>query len=198
MAVAVLVPLKAFAASKLRLATVLNDEERAALVRSMAERVLAAAAPLPVTVVCDDPAVARWAAERAASVLRVAARGLDRAAEEGVRTLADAGYDQVVVCHADLPFATDLSWVADFAGVSLVADRHGDGTNVACVPTSAGFRFSYGPGSCARHIAEAHRLGLPLRVLDDPMLGWDVDVPDDLAPAAHRHGALFPGELSGA
>jgi hypothetical protein len=27
---------------------------------------------------------------------------------------------------------------------------------------------------------EARRLELPLRILDEPLLAWDVDVPDDL------------------
>ena len=46
---------------------------------------------------------------------------------------------------------------------------------------TAGFTFSYGPGSFARHLDEARRLGLPIRVVHSTPLGWDVDVPDDLA-----------------
>ena len=72
------------------------------------------------------------------------------------------------------------TWVARFSGVTLVPDRANDGTNVACVPADAGFRFAYGPGSFARHRAEARRLDLPLRVVREPSLGWDVDVPADL------------------
>ena len=45
----------------------------------------------------------------------------------------------------------------------------------------AGFTFSYGPGSFARHGAEAHRLGLALRVVREPSLAHDVDLPADLA-----------------
>ncbi len=62
----------------------------------------------------------------------------------------------------------------------LVPDRRDDGTNVACLPSAAGFRFAYGAGSFGRHRAEAARLGLPLRIERDAALGWDVDVPDDL------------------
>ena len=76
--------------------------------------------------------------------------------------------------------ATDLAWPARHDGVTLVPDRRDDGTNVACVPTRAGFEFSYGPGSFRRHGAEARRLGLPLRVVREPSLGWDVDLPSDL------------------
>ncbi|MEZ5177887.1 MAG: hypothetical protein R2746_06270 [Acidimicrobiales bacterium] len=62
----------------------------------------------------------------------------------------------------------------------LVPDRRADGTNVIALPTASGFRFRYGPGSFARHQAEARRLGLPVEVRADAALGWDVDVPDDL------------------
>ncbi|HEX4979419.1 MAG TPA: hypothetical protein VFV35_05070, partial [Acidimicrobiales bacterium] len=58
---AVLVPLKAFRAGKSRLATGLGDGEREALVRNMADRVVAAARGLDVYVATDDEHVAGWA-----------------------------------------------------------------------------------------------------------------------------------------
>ena len=182
--VAVLVPLKAFAGAKARLAPALSPVDRAALVRSMAERVLAAAGALPVAVVCEDDEVAAWARHCGASVVRTPGPGLDAAIDHGVRVLASRGFTRVVVAHADLPLADDLGPMARSRGVTLVPDRHGDGTNVASVPTGCRFRFSYGPGSCARHAAEARRLGLPLRLADEPRLAWDVDVPSDLVFAA--------------
>jgi 2-phospho-L-lactate/phosphoenolpyruvate guanylyltransferase len=179
--VAVLVPVKAFAQAKIRLAPALDAAQRSELARTMAERVLAAAHPLPVAVVCDDVEVARWAAQLGALVISEPGRGLNGAVDAGVDALALAGYSRVIVAHADLPLATELSWVGSWAGVTLVPDRHDDGTNVACVPVRSGFRFSYGPGSFGRHRAEAERLQLPLRVVRAPALGWDVDVPSDLA-----------------
>lgn len=182
--VAVLVPVKAFADAKARLAPALDETEREALARTMAEGVLRAARPLPVSVVCDDPEVAAWAVARGVSVVWTPACGLNRAVARGVTTLAAGGSTRVIVAHADLPLATELAPVAWFEGVTLVPDRRQDGTNVACVPAAAGFTFAYGPGSFDRHVAETHRLGLPLRVLHEPLLAWDVDVPGDLAPTA--------------
>jgi 2-phospho-L-lactate guanylyltransferase len=179
--VGVLVPLKPFASAKLRLAPALSPARRVALVQSMAERVVAAAGALPVSVVCEDDGVASWASQVGASVVRVQPHGLDHAVRHGVAALAGDGHSRVVVAHGDLPLATDLCWVADFPGVTLVPDRRGRGTNVACVPARAGFVFRYGTDSCAAHTAEATRLGLPLRVVADEQLGWDVDVPEDLA-----------------
>lgn len=177
---AVLVPVKAFADAKVRLAPALPAAERAALARRMAAHVIARAAPLTVAVVCDDEEVADWARSQGALVVWAAERGLNGAVESGVARLADEGYERVVVAHADLPLAGPLAWVAAFGGVTLVPDLRDDGTNVASVPTAAGFRFAYGPGSFERHRAEALRLGLSLRVVREPMLARDIDVPDDL------------------
>ncbi|MDA8062834.1 MAG: 2-phospho-L-lactate guanylyltransferase [Actinomycetota bacterium] len=179
--VAVLVPVKAFGEAKLRLAPVLTPERRSALARRMAEAVLRSARGLPVAVVCDDREVAGWARSRGALVVWAPGRGLDRAVQLGVGHLGAAGAAQVIVAASDLPLADDLTWVADFAGTTLVADRRGDGTNVISVPTAVAFNFSYGPGSFSRHLAEARRTGRPVRVVRAPELAWDVDVPDDLS-----------------
>ncbi len=177
-----LVPVKAFAGAKARLAPAMSVRARHDLVRTMAESVLRAARPLPVSVVCDDREVAEWATSRGASLVWTPARGLNGAVTHGVAVLRENGATTVIVAHADLPLATELAPVADFDGVTLVPDRRDDGTNVAAVPADAGFRFSYGAGSFARHVAECQRLGLPLRVLREPLLSWDVDLPGDLVP----------------
>lgn len=186
----VVVPVKAFRAAKVRLAPALDPEERKALAQEMAGKVLAAAAPLPVLVVCDDPEVRAWAMTQGAEVLWTPGRGLDGAVADGVSAVSHRGDSLAVVAHADLPLATDLSWVTAFPGVTLVPDRRIDGTNVLAVPAGAGFRFAYGAGSFARHRAEAARLDLPSRIVRDPDLGWDVDLPADLAwPRPAGHGA---------
>ncbi|HEX6238484.1 MAG TPA: 2-phospho-L-lactate guanylyltransferase [Acidimicrobiales bacterium] len=178
---AVVVPVKAFAEAKVRLAGALGPGDRATLARRMADVVVAAAAPLRVLVVCDDPGVREWAEGAGARVVWCPGRGLNGAVSDGVAALRADGVAMAIVAHADLPLASRLAWVADFPGVTLVPDRRADGTNVAAVPTDAGFRFSYGAGSFARHRAEAARLGLPARLVQDPQLGWDVDLPADLA-----------------
>jgi 2-phospho-L-lactate guanylyltransferase len=178
--VAVLLPVKSFRQAKARLAPALDPHDRAALAREMATKVVQAAHDLPVAIVCDDDEVAAWAATLGAEVFWRPGRGLNAAVVDGVDELAAMGYERAIVAHADLPHALDLTWVADFDGVTLVPDRRDDGTNVASVPTRSGFAFAYGPGSFARHQAEAHRLGLPLRVEREVRLGWDVDTPDDL------------------
>ena len=177
---AVLVPVKAFRNAKVRLAPALSAAERAALAQKMATRVVESAAGLPVAVVCDDPEVAAWARGLGALVIWEPGRGLNGAVQEGVARLGAAGTGLVAVAAGDRPLATDLRWVTRFSGVTIGPDRRRDGTNVIGVPTDAGFTFSYGPGSFARHLDEAKRIGCRVRVVHSSALAWDVDVPDDL------------------
>ena len=188
--IGVLIPVKAFADAKGRLAGAVDADGRAGLARTMASTVVAAAAPLPVTVVCDDDGVDAWARSVGAAVIRVHGPGLNRAVEAGVAALAADGVSQVVIAHADLPRATRLDHCAATQGITLVPDRNLDGTPVLSVPTDAGFRFAYGPGSYAAHVAEAERLGLPWRSLHDPDLAFDVDDPADLEGLDGLLGAL--------
>jgi 2-phospho-L-lactate guanylyltransferase len=190
---AVLVPIKAFGIAKNRLAGALDPEARARLARDLAAGVLQAAAPLPVYVVCEDDDVATWAAAAGAQPLRSNGGGLNAAVEHGVAALAAEGFAHVCVVHADLPAARDLARVTGHPGATLVPDRHGDGTNVLCVPARAGFRFAYGPGSFARHVAEARRVGLPVRVLHIAELAWDVDTAADLGHLPTGTGAAAAG-----
>jgi 2-phospho-L-lactate/phosphoenolpyruvate guanylyltransferase len=181
---AVLVPIKAFSEAKVRLAAVLNAADRAALARSLAAGVIAAARDAAVSVVCDDPEVAEWAARAGAAVIWTPARGLNAAVADGVSALAAAGVALVTVAHADLPLVTDLTGLGRPDTVVLAPDRRRDGTNVIAIPADSGFSFSYGAGSFGRHRAEAERLGLAIEVMDRADLAWDVDVPDDLGPVS--------------
>ncbi|MEA3077110.1 MAG: 2-phospho-L-lactate/phosphoenolpyruvate guanylyltransferase [Actinomycetota bacterium] len=180
-----LVPLKAFGAAKARLAPALDAEARAELAERMAAQVVAAAWPLPVVVACDDEGVSTWATAAGAEVVWAPGTDLNGAVEAGVAWLREQGFTFALVTHADLPKASALAALASFAaGITLVPDRREDGTNVLGLPLTAateGFAFAYGPGSFARHLAEAReRVGIDVRIARLPDLQWDVDVPDDL------------------
>ena len=178
----VVLPIRSFVLGKARLAADLDDIARAELGRRLADRVADAADPYPVVVVTSAPEVRAWAAARQLSVLDDPG-SLDGAARRGQQHFAATGVGRVVVAHADLPRARSLVGLARDASqpvVALVPCHRDDGTNVLAVPAGVAFGFAYGPGSFRRHVAETRRLGLGVRVVRDPDLAFDVDVPEDL------------------
>jgi 2-phospho-L-lactate/phosphoenolpyruvate guanylyltransferase len=179
MRAAVLVPIKDFRHAKQRLAGALAPEHRVRLARLMAARVIAAAHPHDVYVVCDDAHVAAFATEHGARVLWCPDLGLNGAISAGFRQISSAA-DRVLVAHSDLALATDFEAVIHTEGVAIVADRHGRGTNALALPAATPFIFQFGGGSFAAHQAEAHRLEQPVHVIPDARLAWDVDTPADL------------------
>jgi 2-phospho-L-lactate guanylyltransferase len=181
----VVVPVKRFRDAKERLAPALTSDEREVLARRLAEGVVAAAGELDVVVCCDDPTVRDWATALGHSIAWTPGRDLNGSVSDAVAALSASGIGLAVIAHADLPFPGTIVDIARRAGTTdavIVADRHRDGTNVLAVPTSIGWRFGYGPGSFARHVAEAERLSLRTLVVEDDALAWDVDVPTDLDP----------------
>jgi 2-phospho-L-lactate guanylyltransferase len=189
------VPIRAFSEGKSRLGE-LGPEERARLLRRMAERVVRAAGDLPVAVVSGAPEVRAWAASLGLAVIDDPG-SLDGAAAAGAGWAAGTGAARVVIAHADLPHASGLAALARDGSrpvVAAVPCHRDDGTPVLSLPTGCGFRFAYGPGSFRRHAAEARRLGLAFRAVRDPRLARDVDVSEDL-PAARD---LWEAEEEGA
>src|SRR5206468_3551704 len=127
--------------------------------------------------------VRSWAAALGVTVLDDPGT-LDLAAAAGLGWAGASGFGRVVVAHADLPLATDLTPVATDGRrpVAVAVPCHrDDGTPVLSLPTAAtGFVFAYGPGSFRRHAANARAAGLAFRVRRDGKLGRDVDAPEDL------------------
>lgn len=175
-----LVPVKDFGAAKQRLAPVLSPDERIRLARWMAGRVLAAAGEVPVVVACDHPEVRTWAEEHGATVAWGPGLGLNGAVDDGVAQVRRAGYDHVVVTHADLPLPAGLTSVATDGTTTLVPDRRRDGTNVMSFPTADPLPADYGAGSFERHLAAAVTRGHRVEVRTDAHLSLDVDTPSDL------------------
>jgi 2-phospho-L-lactate/phosphoenolpyruvate guanylyltransferase len=180
--VGVVVPIRSFSGAKSRLAGVLDPAAREALARDLATRLVGAAGAVPLLVVSSAPEVKAWAAELDLEVVHDPG-SLDDAASYGRHLLASRGHGRVVVAHADLPLVRSLGSVLvdGTRPVAVVVPCHrDDGTPVLSLPSGPPFRFAYGPGSFRRHVDEARRRGLAVRVVRDPGLRHDIDEPEDL------------------
>ena len=156
----------------------------------MAERVLSAAKNFTIHVACNDDEVAKWAASLGVEVIWVEQEGLNPAVSHAAQQVA-GDFPHMTIVHADLPQAQSLDGIARANAVSIVPDRHKQGTNVLSLPTGTSFEFQYGANSLYLHMNEAVRQDLDLRVLQIAHLQWDIDTPEDLDGFLERTDSDF-------
>lgn len=186
MRTAVVIPVKSFTMAKGRLADTLTPPQRAQLAQECAGTVLRAAPPLSVYVACSDPDVAQWATTQGAQVIHCDTPGLDAAVATSRSVLTSEGFDHIIVAHADLPLAQTFTHIARQGHVTMVTDRHRDGTNVLSFPLLSDFHTAYGPGSLDNHIQIAQSAALPWAIISDTSLELDLDTADDLSEFEKR------------
>lgn len=187
------VPLRDGVSGKSRLAAVLDGDSRRRLVRVLARHVvttlLASDGIGRVVVVTADPVFTRETlAGLEVEVLEQPAGrpGLNGALEHAREMLAARGSGPLLVAHADLPALTPedvAALLAEDAPVVIATDRYRSGTNLLLLdpeaPRGGGFRFRFGVGSLAAHVAEAEAHGLEVTVVHRPGTAVDLDTADD-------------------
>jgi 2-phospho-L-lactate guanylyltransferase len=207
------VPIRSFDDGKRRLAPVLDDGLRAALVEAMFLDVLDLLVGAPgldgVLTVTRDPAAQTRAQERGVEVLEERGHGLNPALTQAAEHLECGRRDALLVVPGDVPLASraELARIVAAHGgtpsLTLVPDREGEGTNaLACSPPSL-VEFCFGKGSAEAHLRQGRRRGALVRTLALPGFGLDVDTVVDLADlrirGAHtRAGRLLAGMPQGA
>lgn len=198
-----LVPFRSLRDGKRRLANVLNDAERAALIAAMLKDTLSALLNCQqlddVIVVTDDATAAALARDLGAVSLAEPAgfEGLNAVVQQSSVQL-QADYDALLVVHGDLPLLSsdEVDYLieqhlafAEPPSMSIVADRHETGSNcLLCSPADA-MRYHYGPGSFSKHLAYAQQQGISAQHIRLDGARLDVDEPDDLR-ALRTHPGL--------
>ena len=185
----VVIPTKAPAQAKGRLATALDSDQRGALAEAMLDRAVKAVSAARVSGGLALVGTSRMGQPRTQELLTDPGGGLNAAVHSARDALAARGATRLITLAADLPLLEygDVAALCELpAGVIGIApDRHGTGTNALSLPLpeALDFAYSYGIGSCALHKAEAKRLGLPIALIASPGLARDIDEPADLADA---------------
>jgi 2-phospho-L-lactate guanylyltransferase len=197
-----IVPVKALAAAKSRLAPSLSPDERASLALRLFDRVLAAVSHTAsidrCLVVSPDETVrrrAQLAGTEAVDEPRVVDSGSDQAnlkqhndALEHARRVAIDRWAPaaILVVAADLPFLTSADLDALIARgeaddtVVLGVDQTNTGTNALLLRPADALPFRFGPNSLAAHRAEALLRNLRFLVHEANGIAMDVDEPRDL------------------
>ncbi|MEA2171306.1 MAG: 2-phospho-L-lactate/phosphoenolpyruvate guanylyltransferase [Solirubrobacteraceae bacterium] len=209
MRTAAVLPVKSFGRAKSR--TALEPEPRAALVEAMVADVLDALAETggldeTIVVTREPRAIAAAHAVGALVIDDPAEDGHSRAAMRGTAEAVARGAERVLLVPGDCPgldaAELDTLLAGAQAGVTVIPDRHGSGTNALLLDPPGAIEPSFGPGSFARHCALARAAGAAVHVVEVPSLAFDVDTPEDLAalltmtPPTRRTRAVLGSRLS--
>jgi len=201
MSVHAVVPVKAFAAAKQRLAEFLSPSQRQALALAMLEDVLAALAACDlasVIVVTADPAAACLAGAFGARVWRDGAEdGHTGAVAAAAARLARQGAGMLTV-PADIPLVRpeDIAALLAAGPFAIAPSRDERGSNAVLVTPADRVPLRFGEDSFRPHLAAARARGLEPRILHRPRLALDLDRPADVAafleiPSRTRTRALL-------
>jgi 2-phospho-L-lactate guanylyltransferase len=183
-----IIPVKTLRHAKSRLAPFLEEGERAALMRHLLHRLLHVLSGVPqinnVVVVSRDAEVASIAHQHLAHIVaEQEGCGLNESVTTGASYALHNGARSVLILPADLPIvmAEDIQQMVGETAVSpthamiICSDREQNGTNALLIPAHVPFRYQYGVQSLQKHVAEAARLQMNMRIVELPGLQFDLD-----------------------
>ena len=192
-----IVPIKSLDQAKSRLVS-LSADQRADLALEMARTTLRAlrlsARIGRIVVVTSDVRISQLADEFAATTVADRGAGLNAAWSSGLAHLGP-GRGPALLVPADFLrlSAADVDalveqWDQSANRIALLACKDEDGTNAVILPRDVDYVPAFGPGSFARHRAQA---GEPALVLTSRAFALDIDSDEDLRRAAPVLGGLI-------
>jgi 2-phospho-L-lactate/phosphoenolpyruvate guanylyltransferase len=194
----VLLPVRSLSDGKARLGLALDAEEREALIAGMLRHVLRVLADWQpaqrVWLISPDPGVGALAVPDAATLVPEPAGAELNAALVAGRTAAVADGATAVLClPADLPLLSSAALdrlleaadaaIAAGSGRPIVVIAPADartGTNALLLSPPDAIEPEFGEASLAAHTRASAAAEASLQLVIDPVLGFDLDTPDDL------------------
>ena len=192
MRTAAVLPVKSFGRAKQRLGAAVGQPDRGELAAAMARRRARCAAGDRRAGGADrrDGGAARGgrgtaggrARGRRSRSRRASRTRLRAACGRRCRAASIACCSFQATARRSIPARSARCWAAlTGAGLVIVPDRHGSGTNALLIAPPYAVPPAFGPGSFARHAALGAAAGVVVRVAQAPSLELDVDTPGDLA-----------------
>ena len=190
MSVFVIVPVKELNGAKSRLSPVLADEERKEFCLKMLEDVLGAVKPVEqvhqTVVTSKDSTVLQVAKDFDTVPLKESEASLNQAVFEAISWCVGRGARCALILPADIPLVTpaDLSrmlYLGRKAQMVVSPSRDGMGTNALLLAPPNVCPMCYGPRSFQRHVEEALKRRISLRILRSSRIALDIDTVEDLS-----------------
>jgi len=186
-----IVPVKSLRRGKSRLAGVLTDEERSALNQDLLIKTLMCLKTIQkidqILVISYDPEALAKARELDVMTVQEGSKtNINNALRRA--TVAARAYNasKVIIIPADLPFIDKeemesfLAQEGEPPEIIISSDRHSEGTNALFINPIGILEYNFGPWSFRKHIEQAERKKIKVKIKNMESLTFDLDVPEDL------------------
>ncbi len=186
-----IVPVKPLRRGKSRLSKVLTEDERTNLNKTMLINILKTLQRVEevdtILVVSRDPFALSLARDfKARTVLEDGSPELNTALRRAAMVAQAYQVHEILVLPADLPLIKPehLKEFINHSGnppeIVIAPDRRHNGTNALYINPAGLIEFCYGPGSFDIHIKNAKAANARIDIVESPVFGLDLDLPEDL------------------
>ena len=190
MSLCAIVPIKPLRRGKSRLASILSEEKREELNEYLLTSTLDCLSKIneidQIIVISCDPKVLMLARKfDAKTVLEPRNSNINRALRKATIAAMAIFASKTIVIPADIPFMTadDIIKVIKMSGkpqeIVIVPDRRSIGTNVLLVNPIGAIKYDFGDWSFRKHVEQAERKKINVKVCRNDNLSFDLDWPED-------------------
>jgi 2-phospho-L-lactate/phosphoenolpyruvate guanylyltransferase len=192
-----LIPCKSLRHGKSRLAPIVSSADRRLLCARLLRNSLALALALQpvdkVSVITSDPEAKAIAEKHGVGTIDDGGTCLNEALRRGRASMIGQrdGDKAVIILPIDLAYATTgaiARAIRPDLDVALVPDEGHQGTNLLYIGPRAwpAFPFAFGPNSFLAHRSWAEQAGFRVAIIEEPLLAFDIDWPEDYVRWRYR------------
>lgn len=190
MSLCAIIPVKPLRRGKSRLAGILTSSQREVLNEYLLGSVLDCIKTIElidhIIVISYDPAALSFARKYGAyTVLENRNTNINRALRRATMAAMAYGATKLLILPADLPLVTETD-IREFLALeeepplmAIAPDRKMFGTNAMLINPLGAIKYNYGEWSFRKHIEQAERKGIKVKILQNKNISFDLDIPDD-------------------
>jgi len=190
MSLCAIIPVKPLRRGKSRLSGILSSSQREVLNEYLLGSVLECLKPIELIdhliVISYDPAALSFARKYGANtVLEDRNTNINRALRRATMAALAYGATKLLILPADLPLVTETD-IREFLALeeeppqmTIAPDRKMFGTNAMFINPLGAIKYNFGEWSFRKHIEQAERKGMKVKILQNKNISFDLDVPED-------------------